>query len=62
VDEQGRRSLLRLGYVNGFDRPVIELEGTIIGVLMNELAGDLLANFLVAASMLDPANLSRAEP
>lgn len=53
---------MRLGYVAGFDKPVVVLEDKIIAALIDEAAGDALMNFLVAASLLDPANLSKAEP
>jgi hypothetical protein len=53
---------LRLGYVDGFDKPCIVLEDRAIGVLVSERDGDALMDFLVAASLLDPANLTRATP
>jgi hypothetical protein len=62
VDEQGRRSLLRLGYNAGFDAPAITLEGVVIGLLANEAAADALYDFLMAAAWMDPKNLTRAEP
>jgi hypothetical protein len=62
VTHQGQQSTLRLGYVDGFDKPCIVLEDRAIGVLVSESDGDALMDFLVAASLLDPANLTRATP
>lgn len=53
---------MRLGYVTGFDKPCIVLDDRAVGVLVSERDGDALMNFLTLAAMLDPANLTRAEP
>jgi hypothetical protein len=53
---------LRLGYVDGYDRPVVVLEDRIIAVLLSTEAGDALSSFLYGAMMCDPNEVSRSEP
>ena len=62
VTPQGQESVLRLAYVDGYKTPMLILEHHVVGALVNEDAATSVLNFLTLAAMLDPANLSRAEP
>jgi hypothetical protein len=53
---------LRLGYVAGYDHPVVVLEDRIVAVLLTEAAGDALGSFLYGVMMCDPNEVSRSEP
>jgi hypothetical protein len=53
----GMPNLLQIRYIEGYDKPIIQLDKKVIGIVLGPGEGDALMSFLVFAAQMDPSEL-----